>query len=377
MLVVTLWPASDRPYVDGSQHELDLQPGVRLQRLRPARPAVPQPAADEVDRPRSWARPRPAGTACSAARSGATPAWLIPAALIALAGVPAREPATQTTCCAPAPRLWGMWLVVLLVVFSASSTINPTTRRRCRRRSRRCWGSALALAWEHRTSRRRRLAGRGRRRRHLRLRGVAAPRHGVGLVAGLPEAEIVLGLAALVLLARSALAGAGSAPRGRRGARRGRRGGGPRGGVGLGRRPTASDRSTPRSSSRAPGSSPARSAGVAEQTEPLLPPLEQAARRHQPDLMATQTSAVAAPFIYDSGKEVLPIGGYTGTIPEPSGAAAVDDPRGGLPPRHPVADGHRPPPRAGGPAMLPLKATAPASGQLRFAVYYCGRAPGL
>ena len=34
--------------------------------------------------------------------------------------------------------------------------------------------------------------------------------------------------------------------------------------------------------------------------------------------MATETSAVAAPFIYDSGQEVLPIGGYTGTIPEPS-----------------------------------------------------------
>ena len=31
--------------------------------------------------------------------------------------------------------------------------------------------------------------------------------------------------------------------------------------------------------------------------------------------MATQTSAVAAPFIYDSGREVLPIGGYTGNDP--------------------------------------------------------------
>jgi hypothetical protein len=34
--------------------------------------------------------------------------------------------------------------------------------------------------------------------------------------------------------------------------------------------------------------------------------------------MATQTSAVAAPFIYDSGREVLPIGGFTGTIPSPT-----------------------------------------------------------
>ena len=34
--------------------------------------------------------------------------------------------------------------------------------------------------------------------------------------------------------------------------------------------------------------------------------------------MATQTSVLAAPFIFATGQEVLPIGGYTGTIPEPT-----------------------------------------------------------
>lgn len=34
--------------------------------------------------------------------------------------------------------------------------------------------------------------------------------------------------------------------------------------------------------------------------------------------MATKTSVLASPFIYATGQEVLPIGGYTGTIPEPS-----------------------------------------------------------
>ena len=34
--------------------------------------------------------------------------------------------------------------------------------------------------------------------------------------------------------------------------------------------------------------------------------------------MAAQTSAVAAEFIYATGEEVLPLGGYTGTTPEPS-----------------------------------------------------------
>jgi hypothetical protein len=37
-----------------------------------------------------------------------------------------------------------------------------------------------------------------------------------------------------------------------------------------------------------------------------------------PDLLATQTSALAAPYIYQSGREVLPIGGFTGTIPAPT-----------------------------------------------------------
>ena len=57
--------------------------------------------------------------------------------------------------------------------------------------------------------------------------------------------------------------------------------------------------------------------GVTASAATLLPQLEQA-RRGAPFLMATQTSALAAPFIFDSGQEVLPIGGFTGTNPEPS-----------------------------------------------------------
>ncbi len=57
--------------------------------------------------------------------------------------------------------------------------------------------------------------------------------------------------------------------------------------------------------------------GVTASASKLLPKLEQV-RRGAPYLMATQTSALASPFIFDSGQEVLPIGGFTGTIPEPS-----------------------------------------------------------
>jgi 4-amino-4-deoxy-L-arabinose transferase-like glycosyltransferase len=44
-----------------------------------------------------------------------------------------------------------------------------------------------------------------------------------------------------------------------------------------------------------------------------------------PDLAATQTSALAAAFIYVTGREVLPIGGFTGTIPEPTAAQLLTD----------------------------------------------------
>ena len=44
-------------------------------------------------------------------------------------------------------------------------------------------------------------------------------------------------------------------------------------------------------------------------------------RRGAPDLMAAQTSAVAAMYIFATGDEVLPLGGYTGTVPSPTAAA--------------------------------------------------------
>jgi 4-amino-4-deoxy-L-arabinose transferase-like glycosyltransferase len=48
-----------------------------------------------------------------------------------------------------------------------------------------------------------------------------------------------------------------------------------------------------------------------------------------PDLLATQTSAAAAQFIYATGREVLPIGGFTGTIPSPTLSQLQADVRAG------------------------------------------------
>ena len=113
--------------------------------------------------------------------------------------------------------------------------------------------------------------------------------------------------------------------------------------------------------------------GVASRTRALLAPLEQA-KGAQPDLMATQTAAVAAPFIYDSGQEVVPIGGFAGTNPQPSlrslrsmiargdfhlvvQAPAVSDPRLVWVARN---------------CFQVPSAPAASTGSLRFAVYDCG-----
>jgi len=90
-----------------------------------------------------------------------------------------------------------------------------------------------------------------------------------------------------------------------------------------------------------------------------------------------RASAVAAPFIYNSGREVVPIGGFTGTIPEPSGAALLSMIRKGD--FHIVIQS----PTVTDPRLLAVaqrcfpfsSGAAAAPGAPRFAVYYCGRAP--
>ena len=53
------------------------------------------------------------------------------------------------------------------------------------------------------------------------------------------------------------------------------------------------------------------------QVAPLIPRLE-AVQNGAPYLLATQTAAIASVFIYASGLEALPIGGFDGTIPSPT-----------------------------------------------------------
>jgi 4-amino-4-deoxy-L-arabinose transferase-like glycosyltransferase len=374
MVFVSLWPATSRPYVDGSStnsifSQVFVYNGFgRLDQASPNQLLTKAIGLALGSTPPGWHR-------LLSGANGRDTAWLIPAALVALAAcLLASRRRRDDLRLRAATAMWGTWLVVLLVVFSASTTINPYYTAALSPAIAALVGMGLALAWEHRTS-------------SLARRAVAAtvavtcgyaiwllPSGGVGVISGLPEIVAVLGLAAVAVLLLPArlLTRAGAIALAA---------------VALVAVPAAASVSvvakrfgpfdTPFEGTGA--SALARMlGGVAKQTEAALPGLETAAR-NQPDLMATQTSAVAAPFIYDTGREVLPIGGFTGTIPEPSRAALFSMVRKGD--FHIVIQA----PTVTDPRLLAVQrrcfpvssGASSAPGAPRFAVYYCGRPPSL
>ena len=139
------------------------------------------------------------------------------------------------------------------------------------------------------------------------------PASGVGLIAGLPEAVVALSLGAVLALAIPTRIGFGTA-------------GVVSAGIALIVVPAAASISIV-ANGFGPFDTPFEPklvslfirnlTGAAQQTAPLLPLLKRPTRASRFS-RRPQTSALAAPIIYDSGREVLPIGGFSGTIPEPS-----------------------------------------------------------
>ncbi len=372
MLFVTVWPASHRPYVDGSSTnsifgQVFAYNGFgRLDQASPNQLLTRAIGLALGSAPPSWHR-------LLSGADGRATAWLIPAALVAL-GACIAVSRRRDGLLRAGTVLWGMWLVVLLVVFSVSTTVNPYYTAALSPAVAALLGMGSALVWEYRAQ---------TTTKWVVAATVAVtcgyaiwllPDRGVGFVMGLPVAVGVLGLAAVAVLLVPVrlLTRAGAVALAA---------------IALLAVPAVASISvvakrfgpfdTPFETPRA--SNFARTlGGVAKQTEALLPGLE-AADHGQPDLMATQTSAVAAPFIFDSGREVLPIGGFTGTIPEPSLRALQSMiARGDF---HIVVQS----PTVTDPRLLwiahqcfPVNSgSASAPGALRFAVYFCGRAPVL
>jgi len=321
MTVVTSTPASMRPYVDGSQDNslfqqvfvyngfgrLD-QPSPNQLLTRSIGLQIPPPP------PAAWNR-------LLTGSFGRDIGWLLLAALIALlAGLAATRRKPRRDPLKTSVLLWGAWLLAFAITFSFSSSINSYYTAALSPPVAGLIAAGSVLAWRRRQSTRARLTVAAT---VLITVGYAAwllPAAGTGLRPWLAPAVLGLGVVVAVVIALS----------GRLPARPPLLATGLVGALVVVLAVPTVACATMASNRLGPFDTPFQPTTVTHEvraffdiataTSKLLPALEQA-RRGAPYLMATQTSALAAPFVYVSGQEVLPIGGFTGTIPEPSLAA--------------------------------------------------------
>ena len=174
MTVVSLVPAHDRPYVDGTQNDslfsqvFDYNGISRLGRSNvfagaghPAQFLVQ--LSEAASTPTHSVKPGP-GRLLSGV-FGRDDGWLLPAALIAAAAIlleRGRARADRRDPLRAAVVLWGTWLVVLWAFFSVGgypnsyyvAALSPATAALC--------GAGLALAWRFAATVRRQQRSRGR-----------------------------------------------------------------------------------------------------------------------------------------------------------------------------------------------------------------------
>ncbi|MGO9196742.1 MAG: ArnT family glycosyltransferase [Acidimicrobiales bacterium] len=317
---VSLTPASHRPYVDGSRDNSVFQQVFVYNGFGRIDEATPDQLLTRSIGLRigNGVTPPPAWNRLLVGAEGRDTGWLIPPALIALfAGLVARRKEGRHDLVRVSFLLWGTWLLTFLVVFSASSAINTYYTAALSPAIAGLLGSGLMLAWAHRES-------------VVALSAVAGsaivatgyalwllPATATGLPSWLKPVAICLGAAAALVLVlstwlprRRALVGAGFivatlaasiVPA-------------------VACESIVANRLGPFDTPFQPLVVTSYIRGFFGGTDSVvktLPTLERV--RHGAEyLMATQTSALAAPFIYYSGLEVLPIGGFTGTFPDPT-----------------------------------------------------------
>jgi 4-amino-4-deoxy-L-arabinose transferase-like glycosyltransferase len=319
MVFVSLTPASQRPYVDGSQHNSIFEQVFDYNGF--GRVGQPSPNA-ELGRTLGLpfltaAAPSPQWNRLLTGSYGRDIGWLLPASLAAIVlGWVRRRRAPRTDRVRAGVLLWGTWLLVLGAVFSASATINAYYLAALAPPVAALIGIGSSLAWEGRHSVRLRVSLMGIVALTVGYAAWLLPGSGTGLPAWLRPTILALGVVVVALVGSTIV---------RRQAALNVAALLAMGATALLVPVVASvsvvdSRLGPFDTPFQPKSTTAFTRaffGAPLDTSSTLPRLE-AIRNGAPDLMATQTSVLAAPFIYASGQEVLPIGGYTGTLPEPS-----------------------------------------------------------
>jgi 4-amino-4-deoxy-L-arabinose transferase-like glycosyltransferase len=326
MTIVSLVPAHERPYVDGTQNDslfsqvFDYNGIARLRRGNVFAGAG-HPAEFLVHLSEANAAPthsvKPGWSRLLSGVFGRDDGWLLPAALIAALGVFwERRRAGRRDPLRASVVLWGTWLVVLWAFFSAGgypnsyyvAALSPAIGALC--------GAGVALAWRHR----------GQRAAPASLTAalLCCVGYGLYLLRGGTAVPGWLAPAALALGVVGALA------------------------LWLPRRPGGSLAAPTRAAvalaiacslllpSVAAALMAIRGLGpFAAPYEPASATISRSAARRTrildeqviqqlsetyetPIALAVDSSILAAPFILATGREVLPIGGFQGGIPAPS-----------------------------------------------------------
>ena len=311
MAVVSLVGAGSRPYVDGSTDDsIFAQVFVYngFGRIDAATPNQVLGASFGT----TGGPARPVGfLRLLTGPYGLLAGWLIPLALLCLIGLAVygkgrsrRDPLRLAVV------LWGGWLVLLFAVFSFGAQINSYYLAALAPPVAGLVAAGLTLAWRHREARWTRGLSVVAVGLTVGYAMVLLPASGVGLPAGLRIVVGVLGAAAIGLLWVNRRVGVAVA--------------------------AAACLFTPTVAAVSitvhglgpfdvPFESPADAAIAREISDyaavvrPGLSRLEQV--RGSFAILAAQSSAVASPYIFDTGEEVLPIGGFDSTAPSPTLAA--------------------------------------------------------
>ena len=155
MSFVALTPASQRPYADGSgtnsiYHQVFVYNG--FSRVGQKSSSPDELLGDTLGTAIfTQASPPPAWNRLLTASYGRDTGWLLPAAAIsAIAIVVARRRAPRTDPWRGGALLWGVWLIVLGIVFSVSTTMNSYYAGALSPAVAGLLGLGGALAWAHR-----------------------------------------------------------------------------------------------------------------------------------------------------------------------------------------------------------------------------------
>jgi 4-amino-4-deoxy-L-arabinose transferase-like glycosyltransferase len=331
MTAVSLVPESHRPYVDGSHNDsLYTQVFVyngfgRFGDQTPLQLLSSQSIGIHLTQ-----TPPAAANRLLQGDLGRDTGWLLPTGLaVAVWGIAGRRRRPRHDALRASFVLWGAWLLTLAAVFSWTTTINSYYTAALAPAVAALLGTGAAAMWADERSALHRRIGLA-----LVLAGTVG--YGAWLVESAPAApgwlfpaviavgvvsigtvfasllrrtDVVLGLTLAAALVAGVLAPAVAA-------------------------------ATIVTRGQGAFDTPFESAGAAAAIDQLfittptaaagtIPKLE-SVQNGAPYLLAVQTSAVASVFIYASGLEALPIGGFTGTIPSPTLGQLKTDIRQGL-----------------------------------------------